>query len=134
MKYSSGVIEMLGLYNKTTNALIVGLYRQPDDVKGGNRSTPKEFKAALSKLRTLLISQENPAPETLLCGDFNLPNAVWPQGLPADGCPKEECEMIEALLELTNEFFLNQNIMTSTHQLGNTLNLLFSNNLNFLII
>ena len=132
INYSNGVIEILGLYNKTKNVLIVGLYRQPDDVKGGNRSTSKEFKAALSRLRTLLVSQENPAPETLLCGDFNLPHAVWPQGVPADGCPRDEREMIEALEELTNEFYLTQNIKTSTHNKGNTLDLLFTSNPNFL--
>lgn len=132
MNYSNGVIEILGLYNKTKNILIIGVYRQPDDIKGGNRSTPKEFKAALSKLRTLLVSQENPAPETLICGDFNLPNAVWPKGLPADGCPREEREMIEALVELTDEFFLNQIINSATHNRGNTLDLLFTSNPNFL--
>ena len=36
--------------------------------------------------------------------------------------------MIQALVELTNEFFLSQKILKSTHQKGNTLDLIFTDN------
>ena len=130
LNYSNGVVEMLGLFNRTKNMLIIGLYRQPDDITGGNRSTLSEFNAALSKLRQLLTSQGNPSPLTLLCGDFNLPHAVWPQGEAEDGCPRDERDMIAALYYLTSEFFLIQNIRRSTHKKGNILDLLFTSDSN----
>lgn len=132
MTYSNGVIEILGLYNKSRNLLLIGLYRQPDDPTGGNRSTYKEFTSALSKLKDLLAAQGNPTPDTILCGDFNLPNAVWPDGTPGDGCSKDDREMLQTLAELTNEYFLSQKITSPTHQKGNTLDLLFTNNPQFL--
>ena len=34
LKYTDGVIDILGLYVKTKNLLIINLYRQPDDKSG----------------------------------------------------------------------------------------------------
>ena len=72
--YSSGVIEMIGLYSKAKNLLLLVMYRQPDDIVGGHRSTNIEFKQALGKLEETLSSIKNPTPDILLCGDFNLPH------------------------------------------------------------
>ena len=131
--YSSGVIEILGLYSKSRNLLLIGLYRHPDDSKGNNRSKCGEFKQALTEMEKMLsMMQGNPTPDTILCGDFNLPNAVWPEGVPGVGCSSDEKEMIQGLVELTNDFFLSQKIIKSTHRKGNTLDLLFTNNPHFL--
>ena len=43
MKFSNGVIEILGLYSPVENLFISVIYRQPDDIQGGHRSTPVEF-------------------------------------------------------------------------------------------
>ena len=52
--YSNGVIELIGLYSKANNLLLIAMYRQPDDITGGNRSTEKEFKHALCELENIL--------------------------------------------------------------------------------
>ena len=115
LNFSNGVIEILGLYNEAKNLLIVGFYRQPDDVKGGNRSRTTEFKQALDKLRSLLSSLKSPLPDILLGGDFNLPHASWPDCIPTEGCSKDERDMIEELRSLIAENFLSQCIFTPTH-------------------
>ena len=54
LDYSNGVVEVLGLYSRHDNLFIAVVYRQPDDVVGGNRSTSSEFKAALDQLSKVL--------------------------------------------------------------------------------
>ena len=125
--YSNGVIEITGLYSKAKNLLLLVLYRQPDDIKGGHRSTSTEFKQALSKLGECLSSFSQ-MPDTLLCGDFNLPNAKWSNSHESQCAGGDERIMIDDLIALGNEFFLTQFITHSTHRLGNTLDLIFSNN------
>ena len=83
--YSNGVIEIIGLYSKTKNLLLFVVYRQPDDIAGGHRSTQLEFKQALGKLEETLSSTNNPMPEVILCGDFNLPNSVWKENIEIGG-------------------------------------------------
>ena len=104
------------------------VYRQPDDIVGGHRSTRVEFRQALSKLEETLSSAKNPMPDVLLCGDFNLSHAVWEEERSGKGATTDEQVMIEELLVLSNEFFLCQLIKKPTHRKGNTLDLLFSNN------
>ena len=126
--YSNGVIEIIGLYSKAKNLLLLVMYRQPDDVVGGHRSTQVEFKQALCKLEETLSSTNSPMPDIILCGDFNLPHAIWSEGYVSTGATRDEQVMIEDLITLTNEFFLSQLIQKPTHRNGNVLDLLFSNN------
>ena len=126
--YSNGVIEFFGLYSKANNLLLLVMYRQPDDITGGNRSTQTEFKQALGELENVLLSTQNPTPDILLCGDFNLPNANWTEGRAGPGAKKDEKTMIEDLITITNGYFLSQFIQKPTHKNGNTLDLLFTNN------
>ena len=51
LKFTNGVVEVLGLYSSVENLFIGIVYRQPDDLIGGNRSTITEFKPALEKLQ-----------------------------------------------------------------------------------
>ena len=125
--YSNGVTEITGLYSKAKNLILIVVYRQPDSTVGKHRSTSKEFKQALSKLEEAL-SAYSPTPNILLCGDFNLPNAKWPDGQAGEKATRDERIMMEDLMELTNEFFLSQVITNPTHRSGHTLDLLFSNN------
>ena len=127
LDYSSGVIEIIGLYSKAKNLLLLVVYRQPDDIAGGHRSTSKEFKPALCKLGEVL-STYSQMPDILLCGDFNLPHVSWDEGQAGERANREEKVMTEDLLELTNEYFLSQIIQKPTHKSGNTFDLLFTNN------
>ena len=54
--YSNGVIELIGLYSKAKNLLLMVMYRQPDDLIGGHRSTETEFKQALGEIEKILSS------------------------------------------------------------------------------
>ena len=78
--FSNGVNEILGLYSKSKSLLLVVIYRQPDDIVGGHRSTHTEFRQVLVKLTEVLSTISSPMPEVLVCGDFNLPHAIWPEG------------------------------------------------------
>ena len=121
--YSNGVIEFIGLSSKANNLLLLVMYRQPDDITGGNRSTETEFKQALGELENVLLSTQNPTPDILLCGDFNLPNANWTEGRAGPGAKKDEKTIIEDFITITNGYFLSQFIQKPTHKNGNTLDL-----------
>ena len=51
LKFTNGVVEVLGLYSSVENLFIGIVYHQPDDLIGGNCSTITEFKPALEKLQ-----------------------------------------------------------------------------------
>ena len=70
--YLNGIVEILGLYSRTDNLFLAIVYRRPDDVIGGNRSTEVEFKPALDKLSKTLSEIGDPEPIMIICGDFNL--------------------------------------------------------------
>ena len=128
INYSNGVVELLGLYSKAKNIFIAVIYRQPDDKAGGHRSTEKEFQLALNKLNNSLSDLPNPAPNIILCGDFNIRHASWPDGSAPVGTPSLEKKLLECLSNVTNEHFLTQHITTPTHVEGGVLDLVFSNN------
>ena len=128
VNFSNGVVELLCLYSKVHNLYIAVIYRQPDDRVGNHRSTEKEFQPAIEKLKQSLSCLPDPSPNIFLCGDFNLPHASWPDGSAIPGCPTSERQMLESLVQLQNEFFMNQYITTSTHVDGGILDLVFCNN------
>ena len=128
LKFSSGVIEILGVHVKSLNLVIVVMYRQPDDTVGGHRSTHKEFKTALNEIRKALENLPSPCPDILFCGDFNLPHVKWPEATPTKKCSKETKTMLEDLEEITADHFLLQYITKPTHKDGNILDLCFTNN------
>ncbi len=132
LQFTNGVVEILGIFVKTENLLLVNLYRQPDDAAGGHRSTSVEFKQALGKLRDTLQSFTSNIPDIIWCGDFNIPHANWPDGTSRPGASRDEKTMMSDLGDLTSEFFLTQWVDESTHRAGNILDLLFSNNPGFL--
>ena len=67
-----------------------------------------------------------------MCGDFNLPNLSWPDGTPKPGTNRDKLGMITDLKDLTDEYFLFQQIHKPTHKLGNTLDLCYSSNAAFI--
>ena len=131
LTFSNGAVEVLGVHIKPRNILLFVVYRQPDD-SNGDRSTSSEFKEALDKIENSLKSIQAPYPEVVLCGDFNLPHMDWKNSAQRPGGTKAEKCMMQQLEELMSEFFLFQLIEKPTHRLGNTLDLIFSNNPEFI--
>lgn len=132
LNYSNGVVEVLGLYSKSKKLLMFAVYRQPDDIVGGNRSTAVELRQALYKIEEVITAHAEPMPDIILTGDFNLPHAVWPEGTAGPGSSKDERDMMSDLMDLAGEFFLQQLIQKPTHKKGNTLDLFLINNAHFL--
>ena len=128
VEFSNGVVELLGLYSKKKNILVAVIYRQPDDIKGGHRSTHKELQQALNKLCVALNSLSDPTPNIIFCGDFNIRGASWPDGVPSGRSSTQDKQLLQTLTEFTNERFLNQYIITPTHIEDGVLDLVFSNN------
>ena len=110
--------------------MIVTTYRQPDDKYHRNPSSPNDFKIALKRLKLALqdINPINPAPDIVMGGDYNLPNAICPHGKPAAKATPDERLMLNDLNEFCNEFLLTQTVHGATHKDGNTLDLVFVNN------
>ena len=128
LTFSNGSTEVLGVHIKSENLVIFVLYRQPDDSVNGHRSNSREFISALSSIKAVLDDFSAPAPEILLCGDFNLPHICWPAGNPGKRSTSEEKKMGHDLYEITQEYFLIQCIQEPTHKQGHILDLCFSNN------
>ncbi|HAO14984.1 MAG TPA: hypothetical protein DDE71_05440, partial [Tenacibaculum sp.] len=90
-------IEVLGLHIKVKNLILIILYRQPDNRAGGHPSTHVHFKEALDILHEAFMQLPNPTPDIIMCGDFNLPHAVWPMGEIKSGASTDEQTMIKDL-------------------------------------
>ena len=119
INFSNGVVEVLGLHIKAEDLVLIVIYRQPDDPTGGHRSTSAEFRQSLRKIESALESLSSPSPDVILCGDFNLPHVLWPEGTVKPGATKEERIMAQDLLSLVNEHYLFQQSMHPTHRCGN---------------
>ena len=68
----------------------------------------------------------------VLLGDFNLSHAKWDLSRWFAGASRDEQNIIKALYNVTLENVLTQQIECPTHQEGNTLDLVFTNNFNLL--
>ena len=128
LNFSNGVVEVLRLHIKSDNLVLIAVYRQPDNLGGGHRSTSVEFRQALTEIKSLMTNLPTPTPDIVLCGDFNLPHLTWPEGTLRPGASRDEQIMAKDLIDLTHEQFLFQQITEPTHRQGNTLDLCFSNN------
>ena len=132
--YGNGVIESLGVHIQSLNLLIVVTYRSPDTASemNENRSTNVQFSLYLSELQNFLLSSASPTPDILLMGDYNLPHANWSSGECLPGASKAEQAMVKSLYELCLEQFLVHQIDQPTHKDGNTLDLVFTNNVDLI--
>ena len=106
IEYSSGVIEALCLKIDALNLILCVVYRSPDNLAGGHRSTAEEFRLLTQKLSNELASQPSPAPNVVIGGDFNLPHASWPAGTATLGASPDERNMLELLSDLSTQHFL----------------------------
>ena len=133
--YSCGVIEAIAVNIELLNLCIIVVYRPPDNpgtvdrpTKPEHRSTITKFRKFSNKLNEFLESLPSPTPDILLMGDFNLPSADWMSGECRAGATVDEQAIVSNLYGLTIAHFLTQQIEGSTHQAGNLLDLVFTNN------
>ena len=125
--HASECVQMMCLYSQIENLAVLIVYRQPDDKYNGNPSTPNDFIIPLNRAKTILSTLQ-PMPDIIVGGDFNLPHASWPEGLPKSGATVSERQMLNALNEFSNELYLSQIVTKPTHKDGNILDLVFVNN------
>ena len=70
--FSNSTTEMLALYVKKMDLIIVVIYRPPN-------TTFRNFKEAAEKIQHLLQLLPTPLTEVILTGDFNFLTITWPQ-------------------------------------------------------
>ena len=128
LQYSSGVIEALGLRIPKLNLVIITVYRQPNDIAGGNISTSVQFQLFLNEVEGLLQLLQTPLPTIVITGDFNLPNVDWSSCSMMAKSSSDEKRMMSMLQDLISNNFLSQIVDKPTHKGGNTLDLFLTNN------
>ena len=131
MKFSSGGVEAIGVHLKLKNLVVIMVYRQPDNPKQKTRSRSPEFKNFLKELDKSLKSLPTPQPDILIGGDFNLPLADWNSGTAGNVSPDVK-SMISDMHSFACQHLLLQVVDAPTHRKGNTLDLLFTNNCNYI--
>ena len=133
-KYSNESVDLLIISSTKLKLTLACLYRQPensDKSKNTNKNPniyAKAFTTALNKMTSTLSNHtEN---NLLICGDFNL-HVDWKSADPclATGVSASEKEMFRALQQFMSEHFLTQIIKEATHNKGNTLDLILTNNI-----
>ena len=127
-EFSNGVIEAICLKLARHNLIVCSVYRQPNDLVGGNKSTSDEFATFLEELSNIIEDAGSPTPNLLIAGDFNLPRASWPSCTPVSGASGDEKKMIELLSNFCSNNFLMQIVTQPTHRAGNTLDIILTNN------
>ena len=75
--------------------ILIKVYRLLDNPAGGHRSTNVEFMQALNEVKNIFSSLKTPAPDILLCGDFNLPHISWPDEVLKLRATSDEQKMIK---------------------------------------
>ena len=129
IEYTDGVIEIVGIHIRSINMVVIVVYRQPDDMVNNHRSTSEQFGKAMKHINKKLEDLPSPAPEIIICGDFNMPHIKWLASNPKEhNTPSDEKKMLEQLSELVDNHFLYQHITKPTHKKGNTLDLILTNN------
>ena len=126
LQFSNGKVEVLGLYSAVENIYIAVIYRQPNDSIGGHTSAAPQLRDALKKLQVSIDNMGDPAPNIIVCGDFNIPNVDW-SNLETNS-EKSENSLLSSVSEFANKNFLHQFVNYPTHRDGNTLDLIFTNN------
>ena len=115
---SNSVCEVLIIKIHNNDTVICLLYRPPDCVY-------VELEDILEKTRDIL--KEYTHSDIILLGDLNFPEIDWSDTGSRTVCSSgDKKRQIEAVLNLTDDLFLNQLINTPTRE-ENTLDLLFTN-------
>ena len=137
LKFSNDAVDILCVHVPSRNVFISIIYRQPDNSSKGHPSTNRELSEVLNKLNETLTNLPSPTPDIIIMGDFNLPHVLpgtWKNGLTKPGISNEndESKMISSIQNIVDEYFLEQLIDLPTHEDGNILDLIFTNNMEML--
>ena len=116
---SHNKIEILILECVKINCIIACIYRPP--CADGN-----SFHYVLSEMRRILNENAGESRTIIIGGDFNLPIINW-KTKKVSGGAREQSRQAEDLMQICDEFFLNQCISEPT-RLNNILDLFFTNN------
>ena len=123
LTFSNGVVEALVVHSERENLMIVVLYRQPDSQNGPHPSTSYELSQALNKIQSVINSVEG-TPNIIMCGDFNIPTANWTDGQLSN----TRNPTVSTMQSFQDENLLIQMVKEATHNAGNILDLIFTNN------
>jgi exonuclease III len=118
---SNSVCEILIVKIISLNIIVCLIYRPPDCKK-------HEFLPNISTIKEIL--DEHKDSKTILLGDLNFPSIDWSDpgnpNIPSSSSESDTMVQINALIELTDEFLLNQLISQPTRG-DKTLDLTFTN-------
>ena len=116
---SNGAVECTLLHIESLNLIIGGVYRPPVCVTS-------QFTDTINKIHGEIIKLGDPAPNILITGDFNMPNAPW-QSLEMYGGSDSIRRQAEALFNFSMLHALEQ-VITKATRGDNILDLCFTNN------
>ena len=128
--FSNGVVEALAVHLHHLDTVVVVVYRTPESATSDRKSGHIQFSQCIGELKKCVRDLQTPTPNIILCGDLNLPNVNWMEGECIVGASRvrEEQKMVSSLYDFATDNFLVQRVEESTHQDGNTLDLIFTNN------
>ncbi|XP_076069761.1 uncharacterized protein LOC143041638 [Oratosquilla oratoria] len=123
--FSNGTVELLKIYIKNLDMLVMTVYRPPN-------TTLDKFEEILARMRVVLDTLLKSTTEVMILGDFNLPHIHWPNMRILGGTLEEKQQSL-ALKNVTDKYFLLQEIREPTSgknildlMLTNSNNLIFS--------
>ena len=123
ISYSNSVVEMLGIYIREQNLLIIIIYRPPE-------CEYRYFKDSLNKMNIFLSSLPAPLPEIIIAGDLNLPHVDWATVTTTDA-PTVERLQAALLKDTMEDWCLSQYVRCPTRG-RNILDVVISNNVNLI--
>ena len=130
VRFSNSVCELLIVFIEKLKLHLVCVYRPPDTIKEEFSPCVKEIDNYLSNIS----SNDN----VMILGDFNFPFLTWYEAEESviyrvkGGANSDEKAQAETLFNITNKYLMNQ-IITKPTRLNNTLDLVFTNNDDFLM-
>ena len=119
VSHSNSYVEIVVIYIRDSRVMLATIYRPPLCPRG-------YFEEALILLRTAIEERQEPMPELIITGDFNLPNADW-EDRSVYGGRVEQRAQAELMFNLMEEYCMCQEVNHPTRH-NSKLDLLFANN------
>ena len=116
---SNGVVEWVSMYLEPQNTLFICLYRPPT-------CGVAKFQEVVQQLNRDIEGLGTPAPNILVCGDFNFPAIRWDREVVSAGAAYIS-EGAHILIDFAAEHSLEQYVKAPT-RMANILDLFFANN------
>jgi len=110
LKYSNYYCDLLIVKLHHPSLTIILMYRPPV-------CPAHEFDDIIERAKSYYMSLSSPLPNIIMLGDFNFPDTNWSN-------PNPSCPSAGPLINLSNQFFLNQQVTEPTRKL-NILDLIF---------